>query len=375
MPPSLLVLKEGYFERLWGGQRLHDTLGMDAPGGMPVGEAWLVADHANCESIVLDGEWAGLSLHDIVSRHPDYLFGSVAGPTVHGRFPLLLKILDAAEVLSVQVHPDDAAALALNEPDVGKTEMWHVLDSEPGSTLICGLDPELDQSTFLDAARNGRIERHMTQFPAPAGTSTFVAAGTVHAIGAGILLAEIQQNSDLTYRIYDWGRTDAQGNARELHLEKAARVTKFGSSHGGPARPLAYREAGGEVTVLGACKHFASELVQVNGVRTRSTHNRSFHILMPRDGEITLSAGDETRALHRCQAALVPAGALDYTLTGHGFVLDYYVPDPALDIVLPLREAGHDALDIARLGGDLASGDLDPTNARQNGTSDTNAFH
>lgn len=365
MPPSLISFNTGYFERLWGGSRLRDTLDLDAPGGVPIGEAWLVSDHANFESVVQGGEWDGRSLHAIVLENPDYLFGTIARPTVHGRFPLLLKILDAAGVLSVQVHPDDDAARELSEPDVGKTEMWHVLASEPGSTLICGLEPGLDRETFLAAAREGNIEQHMPRFDAPAGTTAFVAAGTVHAIGAGILLAEIQQNSDLTYRIYDWGRTDGQGKPRELHLEKAARVTDFGSSHGGAAHPLTYQEAGGDVTVLGACRYFASELLPVAGERSRNTGNRSFHIVMPREGAITLTAASEQVMLHRGQAALVPAGAGSYTLIGHGFVLDYYVPDLCADILEPLRKAGHPDAAIARLGGASDRSDLGALMGRQ----------
>lgn len=359
MPQSLVLLKAGFFERLWGGHRLREALAMDAPPDKPIGEAWLVSDHASHTSEITNGNWAGKTLHDLVEQAPDYLFGTVAAPTMHGRFPLLLKVLDAADVLSVQVHPDDAAARALNEPDVGKTEMWHVLDAEPGSTLICGLEPALDREAFLRAANDGTIEQYMPRFPAPAGATAFVAAGTVHAIGAGILLAEIQQNSDLTYRIHDWGRVDAQGKPRELHLEKAARVAHFGGAHGGPAHPLAYREDGGEVVVLGACRYFASELLSVQGRWTRKTHDRSFHIVMPRDGEMVLESGGESQVLRRCQPVLVPAGAQDYTLTGSGYVLDYYVPDLRADLIAPLQMAGHDADAIARLGGAPGCSDLE----------------
>jgi mannose-6-phosphate isomerase len=350
MPQSLVQFEEAFFERIWGGRRLGSSLRFDAPQDIPIGEAWLISDHPAHESRVMNGPWRGLTLHDLVLSSPEYLLGSCAHPTIHGRFPLLLKILDAAEVLSVQVHPDDEAAVRLGEPDVGKTEMWHVLASEPGSTLICGLDPTMTPAQFLAALQNGTIQASMKSFSAPPGTTAFVAAGTVHAIGAGILLAEIQQNSDITYRIYDWDRTDAQGKSRELHLDKAAQVTRFGESHIGASKPLSYPVEGADVTVLGACKYFVNELIAVDGTCTRNTHGRSFHMVMPRDGEMVIRAGDEVCVLQACRAALIPAGMGGYSLTGAGKVLNYYVPDLEEDVVRPLRAGGHGDASISQLG-------------------------
>ncbi len=350
MPQSIVQFEEAFFERIWGGRRFVSSLGFDAPKDTTLGEAWLISDHPAHESCVSNGPWRGKTLHDLVCSSADYLLGSCAVPTIHGRFPLLLKLLDAAEVLSVQVHPDDEAAIRLGEPDVGKTEMWHVLDSEPDSTLICGLDPAMTPEQFLAAVRSGNIQASMKSFPAPPGATAFVAAGTVHAIGAGILLAEIQQNSDITYRIYDWERTDAQGKSRELHLEKAAQVTRFGESHIGASKPLSYPVEGAEVTVLGACQYFVNELIAVDGSCMRDTHGRSFHIVMPRDGEIAVHAGGEACVLKPCRAALIPAGVGRYSLTGSGKVLNYYVPDLEEDVIRPLRTAGHDDGLIGALG-------------------------
>lgn len=358
MRPALLTFDEGYFERIWGGHRLRTDLGKPAPADLPVGEAWLVADHATYTSTVTGGPWAGQSLHDILEDHGPYLLGTQARPTVHGRFPLLLKILDAADVLSVQVHPDDEAAAALNEPDVGKTEMWHVLASEPGSELICGLDPQVTPETFRAAIADNSIHQYMRHFPAPAGTSAFVSAGTVHAIGRGILLAEIQQNSDLTYRIYDWDRTDDAGRKRELHLDKAAQVTQFGSAHGGAANPLAFADENATIHVLGACRYFAALLLDVQGGLRRPTQGRSFHLLLARAGSVVVSAGNESVSLQPGRAVLVPAGVDYYQIEGDSLVLDYFVPDLTADVVAPLRDAGHSDDAIARLGGALSHSDL-----------------
>lgn len=350
MPQSLIQFEEACFERIWGGHRLHDSLGFNAPAGKPIGEAWLISDHPAHESRVARGPLQGQSLHDLLLASPEYLLGTCAAPTVHGRFPLLLKILDAADVLSVQVHPDDGDAARLGEPDVGKTEMWHVLDSLPGSSLICGLDPAMTREAFLSAVQNNTIQASMESIPAFPGTTAFVAAGSVHAIGAGILLAEIQQNSDITYRIYDWDRVDAQGNRRELHLDKAAQVTRFGSVHPGASIPLPYVDGGVEVSVLGACRYFANELLTIAGPCARNTHGRSFHILMTREGQVEVTAGGESCTLDPYRAVLIPAAVKEYTITGSGKVLNYYVPDLSLDIIGPLRAAGHGDQAIARLG-------------------------
>ncbi len=359
MRPALISFSEAYFERLWGGGRLGSVLQKPISMDFSAGEAWLVSDHENHVSTVVGtGPWGGRSLHDLLNEHGDYLLGTQARPTIHGRFPLLLKILDAEDVLSVQVHPDDDAAEALGEPDVGKTEMWHVLESDPDSELICGLDPTVSKEAFLRAIDDNTIQDVMRSFSAPEGTSVFVAAGTVHAIGSGILLAEIQQNSDLTYRIYDWDRVDDQGKGRELHLEKAAQVTHFGSRHGGAAAPLVYQENDAVISILGACRHFATALIETLGRHTRHTHGRSFHLLLARDSRVVVSAGEETITLERGSAVLVPAGIDTYSVEGEGAVLDYFVPDLLADIVEPLRLAGHADAPIIALGGDASTSDV-----------------
>jgi mannose-6-phosphate isomerase len=220
------------------------------------------------------------------------------------------------------------------------------------------LDPSVSKEAFLAAIADNTIQDVMRSFPAPAGTSVFVAAGTVHAIGSGILLAEIQQNSDLTYRIYDWDRVDEQGNGRELHLEKAAQVTHFGSHHGGAAVPLMYKEKDVSITILGACRHFATALIEAPGRHTRHTHGRSFHLLLARDGHVVVSAGDDTITLERGGAVLVPGGIETYSVEGEGAVLDFFVPDLLADIVEPLRSAGHADAAIIALGGDVSTSDV-----------------
>ncbi len=354
----LLRFDEGYFERIWGGQKLRSHLGKPIPPSKPIGEAWLIADHPTFVSRVANGPLRDTTLRQLMEQDAVALLGRRAQPTIHGRFPLLLKILDANDVLSVQAHPDDACAKQLGEPDVGKTEMWHVLQAEPGSELICGLDTGVTRQTFAVAVQDGSLEQLMIRFTVDEGDSVFVPAGTVHAIGAGNLLAEIQQNSDLTYRLYDWGRVQADGTPRQLHIEKALEAIHFGSPHAGLVEALGYRREGAKCTVLAACRHFATELIEVEGGFRRETKSASFHILLGKsDGLVCRGTGGSER-LGRGQALLVPGSWDTYTVEGQGAFLDYYVPDLQQDIVAPLLANGHSMDLIVRLGGAPAESDL-----------------
>jgi mannose-6-phosphate isomerase len=319
MELGVLRFEEGYIPRIWGGRKLEGLLGKPLPPDGNIGEAWLIADHAVHESVVAEGPHRGRTLHDLVTEHPQALLGRLASPTPFGRFPLLLKLLDAREVLSVQVHPDDACAKRLGEPDAGKTEMWYVLDAEPGSELICGLDPGLAPEAFVDAVRDGSIARRVCRYPVHAGSALLVPAGVVHALGAGVVLAEIQQNSNLTYRLYDWERTDANGVPRSLHVEKALAAIHFGERHPG----LADCGLRARRDVLAACPYFAAERIEVEGVVERLTHGDSFHIVLAVHGAIEV----EGVRLRTGEAALVPAECPLFRVSGTGVFLDYYVPE------------------------------------------------
>ncbi len=339
---DVLRFEEGYFERIWGGQKLQTVYGKPIPSDVPMGEAWLIADHPVYESVVAEGEHKGATLRQLLADDAQAILGTRAQLTIHGRFPLLLKILDARDVLSVQVHPDDVCAKELGEPDVGKTEMWHVLQADPGSELICGLDASVTSERFLRAIREGAPEALMTRFNVRPGSSVHVPAGTVHAIGAGVFLAEIQQNSDLTYRIYDWGRVEANGKPRALHFDKAAKAIKFGQPETSLIRPFEYTLDTARCGVLAACPYFAAELLSIEGSLRRHTRCESFHIVLAKTDDV-LVQGKTVRA--GC-AVLVPGSTEAFELSGRGTVLDYYVPDVESDIVTPLVNAGHPIAEV-----------------------------
>jgi mannose-6-phosphate isomerase len=209
---------------LWGGQRLAEKLGKKLPDSGIWAESWEIVDHREGESVVREGEFAGLTLRQLILEHPDAVLGQSDGSD---RFPLLLKYLDCQRVLSVQVHPDDAYGARMPVPDRGKTEAWYVVEAEPESVVYAGLKKGVTREDLQRAIDAGATEDCLhTLHPQP-GDCIFIPAGTVHALGAGLMVAEIQQSSDCTFRLYDWNRVDAHGAARPLHIHQALEVIDF----------------------------------------------------------------------------------------------------------------------------------------------------
>jgi len=208
---------------LWGGRRIADYF-PNAPKEGPISEVWLVSDVANNASVVADGPLAGTTLRDLMHGRRAEL-----GLPHHETFPLLIKIIDAREPLSVQVHPNDEQAQRLAGQPRGKTEAWYVLHAEPGAKIYAGFKPGMDRQKFLEAFHAGRIEETLHSFEAKAGDCVYLPAGTIHAAGSGLAIFEVQQTSDITYRLHDWGRVDAKtGKPRELHVENAIECLDFG---------------------------------------------------------------------------------------------------------------------------------------------------
>ncbi|MFZ4482956.1 MAG: type I phosphomannose isomerase catalytic subunit [Chthoniobacterales bacterium] len=237
-----------YMERVWGGRELAARLGRTLPGEQPIGETWEMVDREEAQSTVAEGPLAGQTLHALWTKHRAEIFGlrhQNAGP----RFPLLCKLLDARDRLSVQVHPPAAVAPQLRgEP---KTEMWYFLACDPGSRIYAGLKPGTTREVFAALLRAGRIEECLHVLPTRAGDSIFIPSGRLHAIGEGNLIVEIQQNSDTTYRVFDWNRTGLDGKPRDLHLEESLLSTDFADF----APPLHHGTSG----VVAECAHFRVE--------------------------------------------------------------------------------------------------------------------
>ncbi len=273
---------------IWGGTRLLDNwhFKSDAP---TVGEAWVYTNREAEQSVVQNGELAGKPVREIL---PD------------SSFPLLIKLIDAADRLSVQVHPDDAYAARV-ENDRGKTEMWYILEAEPGATLLFGLREGCTAKDFAESVRAGDPLRALNQQPVKPGETYFIPAGMPHAIGRGILLAEIQQNCDLTYRVYDYDRTDAQGNKRQLHLEKALEVVRpFTKAEMDGIR---FARAGEKRTenLLAACPYFRVERLDcAEGIELPGRQGWSHLLFVAGDGVLT--SGVLSEPVRKGESYLLP---------------------------------------------------------------------
>ena len=216
----------------WGGRRLGTVLGKPIGEADDYAESWEVVDHGDDQSVVAGGPHAGKTLSDVVRSSGDDLFGPGGS---RDQFPLLIKFLDASDRLSVQVHPDDALAKRHDPRELGKTEAWVILDATPEAKLWCGLQPDVTETDVRRSLADDTMEDVLHAVPVTAGDCVFIPAGTVHAIGEGVLLAEVQQSSDLTFRYYDWGRVGADGQPRQLHIEDSIEATDFDR---GPVEPV-----------------------------------------------------------------------------------------------------------------------------------------
>jgi len=218
-----LVFEPLFMERVWGGRRLEEFYGKKLPANKCIGESWEIVDRPEAQSVVRDGPLRGKTLHELWREHREEIFGDVADTP---RFPLLIKLLDAREKLSVQVHPPNELASELSGE--AKSEFWYIADAAPDAELYVGLRGESTRQDFEQALREGDVARHVHRVSVQAGDAMFLPSGRLHAIGAGNLIVEIQQNSDTTYRAFDWNRPGSDGKPRALHIEESLRCIDFG---------------------------------------------------------------------------------------------------------------------------------------------------
>lgn len=328
---------------LWGGDRLNTDFHKNIPLS-PLAETWECSTHPDGSSTVTGGEHDGQSLRRVLAEHPEYLGSHPAGimnslrdkaasphtgdntaQDLSCELPVLVKFIDAAQDLSVQVHPDDAYAAAHENGALGKSEMWYVLDAKPGAHLIYGFSQNMDKATLEHSLEHNTIEKYLQKIPVQKDDVFFVEAGTVHAIGAGILLAEIQENSNLTYRLYDYHRRDKNGLERPLHVEKALQVLNCQSSTSPrqPMRVLRYRP-GYASELLCRCKYFQVERLLINTGTSApdcTTTPLSFQILLCVEGQGSLRFASESISFTRGSCMFLPANSVPMTLHGRAQLL------------------------------------------------------
>ncbi|HEX4536160.1 MAG TPA: type I phosphomannose isomerase catalytic subunit [Candidatus Acidoferrum sp.] len=326
MRPELTRIEPKFMPRIWGAHSLAPIYPDKTNLPEPIGETWLTGPESKIETGPLIGP-----LHQAWQKMPPAWRGTEFKPDQTPReFPLLVKFLFPTDQLSVQVHPDDAYAKNNEAPGaVGKTEMWHVVSAEPGATLLLGLVPEVDREKFRSAINQGGLENFFDCQPVSASDTFYVPSGTPHTIGAGMILCEVQQNSDLTYRLYDFHRVDAKGNPRELHLTKAMAVIDFDHRKGGKVSPVALPSAdGAKKSLLVACPYFATERWDLRAQHRANSDPAHFELLVILSGRGTIQWTGGSSSYRQGECWFIPAnlGQLSIVPESPTSILRTYVP-------------------------------------------------
>lgn len=298
---------------IWGGRSLERLYGRSLPEGITA-ESWEIAGHEDGTTRVRNGHFAGLLLTDVLKELGLDLIGqNNAWAHERNKFPLLVKLLDANQPLSVQVHPDDAYALAHEGNELGKTEMWYVLSATSGAALILGVQPEVTPELFRKGIKEGNLEQYLRKLPVTKGDTVCVPAGTVHAILEGVVIAEIQQNSNTTYRVYDWNRVGSDGKPRPLQIAKALDVIDFSSMQPGIMRPeIIYDQHGIRRSRLCSNSYFTTEKVELADGASFSGHcdGSTLEIWGVVNGDASVAGV----IINTIQFVLLPAALGDYSI-------------------------------------------------------------
>jgi len=322
------LLKPSGKDYLWGGRRLNDEFAKNIDMS-PLAETWECSTHPDGPSTVGSGEYSGKQLAEVLKDHPEYL-GSHAyhyEGVADGELPILIKFIDANSDLSVQVHPSDVYAKEHENGQLGKTEVWYVLDAAKDAHLVYGLRQPVEKEKLRQAIENGTVEKYLQKIPVNKDDVFFVEAGTIHAIGAGALVAEIQENSNLTYRLYDYDRTDKNGEKRPLHVDKALDVANLEKTPEPrqQLRVLRY-EPGCARELLCRCKYFEVHRLLINTERRNNVIFKadalSFRVLLCINGCGTLQFENEILNVYKGDCVFVPAESVDITIHGNIQFLD-----------------------------------------------------
>lgn len=318
------LLKPVGKDYLWGGSRLNDDFAKDIDME-PLAETWECSTHPDGTSIVASGEHEGKLLSEVLKSHPEYLG---THPDTDGELPILIKFIDAKKDLSVQVHPSDEYAMQYENGQLGKSEMWYVLDASKDAKLVYGFHSDITKEKLRKSIENGTVEKYLQKVNVHKDDVFYIESGTVHAIGAGALIAEIQENSNLTYRMYDYNRVGKDGKKRELHIDKAIEVAKLESSlePRQPMRVLKYRR-GYASELLGRCKYFQVERMLLN---TETYHemadfrseSNSFRVLLCTDGCGVILGENLAINFFKGDCVFIPADSMELKLHGKAQLLN-----------------------------------------------------
>lgn len=346
MQPVLSRLEPFFSPRIWGQRSLAPWFPDKVNLKEPLGEAWLTA----FESRVANGPFAGKTLRESWHAMPAEWRGRRHASVAE--FPVLIKFIFPNDKLSIQVHPDDAYAAKYEQSagGRGKTEMWHLVCAQRGAEIMVGLRPGVNKEVFLQAVRANTVENLLLHLPVQAGDTYFVPAGTQHAIGPGMVICEIQEYSDLTFRVYDYGRVDSSGKPRELHIAKALEVTNFSGGNGGKIEPLALHSPDANKHLLAACEFFATERWDCNRTTPVESDPQEFQIFVILEGTGAFYDAEQVFPYHPGEAWFLPANlpAILLQPDGASSVLRVTVPDTQA-LRRQLRNQGFEDQAISRV--------------------------
>lgn len=335
-----------YKDYIWGGRTL-EKLGKTLPEGI-VAESWEVSCHPDGISIISNGEFAGMALPDLVKQYRRALVGTALADKDVNKFPLLVKFIDANDNLSVQVHPDDEYAFVHENGEYGKNEMWYVIWADPGAKLQYDVVPGTNREILSQAIKDNNFESCLKFIDVFPGDVINIPAGLIHAIGKGIVLAEIQQNSNTTYRVYDYNRVDKAGNKRPLHIEKALDVIDYNTStrkEKYPGLEIEFFE-GLTKTYKVANRYFSIEEYDLDGRAEENADGSKFAIYTFFEGEGIIIYDDGDLKVSAGESVLIPACLGKYAISGTLKALKSYVPDLLKDVIKPLKKIGYTDEDI-----------------------------
>ena len=320
---SIYFLSPALKETIWGGNKLKNGFGMESELSN-IAEAWMLSCHEDGESTVINGKFKGTKLADLIEKE---LGLECLGTNCNEfksieDFPILIKLIDADDKLSVQVHPDDEYAAA-HEKDVrGKTEAWYIIDCDDDAELIYGFSDDITKEEFRSAIENSSLLDKVNRVKVKPGDVAFISSGTLHAIGKGILLAEVQQSCNTTYRVFDYNRTGLDGKPRELHIEKAVDVTKccVPENNLDPVG-MPVKHDGYTSTLLAECKYFTMSLIDTENLFAGESDEKSFTSLIVLDGEGEIKCGDEEFSIKKGDSIFMPADSGTYYISGKTKIL------------------------------------------------------
>ncbi|MFZ5986936.1 MAG: type I phosphomannose isomerase catalytic subunit [Bacillota bacterium] len=336
-----LKFKPLYKDYIWGGRNL-EKLGKELPDGI-VAESWEVSCHKDGQSIIANGIFEGTALVDLVKKFGSRVIGDLMNKEYIENFPLLIKFIDANKDLSVQVHPDDDYAKLVEASYYGKSEMWYIISAEPGAKVVYDLRPGVAGDNIADVLQSKNIKEYLNYIEVSPGDTITVPSGVVHALGEGIVAAEIQQNSNITYRIFDYDRIDSSGKKRELHIEKALDVVDLNfKRRPGKSKSIEFQAGYGfSKSFISVDMHFGVELYNIEDRIAEEADGSRFFIYTFIEGEGIINYNGGTVRVGSSESVMIPAHMGDYIMEGSFKALKSYVPNMLQSFIFPLMKAGY----------------------------------